>query len=156
MIPRRPSGLEGAAGFTATELLVVIAIVGLIAVVSIPTLLAYSQSAAVKAGAEELVGGLNQARFLAIVRNQRVCVEVANGNQYRFWLGACGAGTIWNGPGTGANGFFTLANNVTLATSANPVFDRLGAAPTDATFTVSNAQGTTHSVVVTPSGRVRK
>jgi len=153
---RRPSGLEGAAGFTAIELLVVLAILGIIALVSIPTLLTYAQSAAVKAAAEELVGGLNQARHLAIARNQRVCVEVANGNQYRFWLGPCGAGTIWNGPGTGTNGFFTIANNVTLATSANPIFDRLGAAPTNATFTISNAQGTTRSVVVTPSGRVTK
>lgn len=132
-----------------------LAIVGVIALVSIPTLVAYSRSAAVKAAAEELVGGLNQARHLAIARNQRVCVEVVNGNQYRFWLNSCGAGTIWNGPGTGANGFFTIPNNVTLAASANPIFDRLGAAPTNAIVTISNAQGT-RSVVVTPSGRVTK
>lgn len=143
-------------GFTAAEVLVVIAIVGIMAVVAIPTLLSYSRASTVKAAAEELVAGLNSARHLAIVRNRTVCVEVANANQYRFWLGSCGGGTVWAGPETGTNGFVTLANDVTVTTTANPVFDRLGAAPTAATFTISNADGSTRSVVVAASGRVTK
>lgn len=147
---------RGQSGFTAAEVLVVIAIVGIMAVVAVPTLLSYSRASAVKAAAEELVAGLNSARQLAIMRNRTVCVEVANVRQYRFWLGTCGGGTIWTGPETGTNGFITLANDVTVTTTANPVFDRLGAAPTGATFTISNPDGATGSVVVAASGRVTK
>ncbi|MGH7323070.1 MAG: GspH/FimT family pseudopilin [Candidatus Rokuibacteriota bacterium] len=143
-------------GFTAAEVLVVMAIVGIMALVAIPTLFSYSRASTVKAAAEEMVAGLNSARHLAIVRNRTVCLEVANANQYRFWLGSCGAGTVWTGPETGANGFVTLGNDVTVTTTANPVFDRLGAAPTQATFTISNADGATRSVVVAASGRVTK
>jgi type IV fimbrial biogenesis protein FimT len=144
-------------GFTAAELLVVIAIIGVLAVVSIPSLMSYSRASSLKAAAEELVAGLNSARYLAITRNRTVCVELVGGNQYRFWLGPCGAGTIWTGPETGMNGVVTLAAaGVTVTTTANPVFDRLGAAPTGATFTISNGLGATRSVVVTASGRVTK
>jgi prepilin-type N-terminal cleavage/methylation domain-containing protein len=143
------------AGFSAAEVLVVIAIVGALALVSIPTLISYWRAATVKGAAEELVAGLSNARQLAITRNRTVCVELVGGTQYRFWLGPCGAGTIWTGPGTGANGFYTLAG-VTVTTTANPVFDRLGAAPTQATFTISNPEGLTRSVDVAASGRVTK
>lgn len=143
-------------GFTLAELLAVLAIVGLIALVSLPTLLSYGQAAAVKAGAEELVGALHRGRSLAITRNQNVCVEVANGNQYRYWLGTCLGGAVWNGLGADPNGFFTVANNVTLATDANPVFNRLGAASTAATLTVTDAGGLTRTVIVAASGQVRK
>lgn len=132
------------------------AIVSVLTVVSIPSLISYWRASTVKAAAEELVAGLHSARYLAIARNRTVCVELAGGNQYRFWLGSCGAGTVWTGPGTATNGFFTLANDVTVTTTANPVFDRLGAAPTVATFTITNALGVTRSVVVTASGRVTK
>jgi prepilin-type N-terminal cleavage/methylation domain-containing protein len=154
VIPRGVYELER--GFTLAELLAVLAIIGLIALVSLPTLLSYGRAAAVKAGAEELVSALNRGRSLAITRNQNVCVEVANGNQYRYWLGTCLGGTVWNGLGAGSTGFFTVANDVTLATNANPVFNRLGAAPTVATLTVTDSGGLTRTVVVAASGRVTK
>ena len=76
------------------------------------------------------------------------------GIQYRYRIGGCG-GVIWIGPGAGPNGFFTLANNVTLATNANPVFDYLGAG-VGATLTVTNPQGgATRNVVISVSGRVQ-
>jgi prepilin-type N-terminal cleavage/methylation domain-containing protein len=149
---RRPAQ----AGFSAAEVLVVIAIVGAMAVLAIPTLISYWRASTVKAAAEELTAGLNNARQLAITRNRTVCVQLPGTNQYRFWLGPCGGGTIWTGPGAGANGFYTLTGGVTVAADANPVFDRLGAAPTPANLTISNADGLSRNVVVAPSGRVTK
>lgn len=143
-------------GFTAVELMVVIAIIGILAVVSVPTLVSYWRAATIKAAAEEMATGLSRARQLAISRNQGVCVEVV-GNQYRYRLTNCG-GAIWNGPGTDPNGLFTLASNVTLTTTSNPVFQYLGDVQlgTEGTFTVTNPlDGQTRSVVVTASGRVR-
>jgi len=143
-------------GFTAAELLVVIAIVAVMAVVSLPTLIGYMRAAGAKATAEELAAGINRGRQLAISQNQTVCVEVV-GNQYRYRLSTCG-GAIWSGPGTDANGFLTLANNLTLATNANPVFSNLGAATTAANLTVTTnypSGNITRTVVVSASGRVQ-
>jgi Tfp pilus assembly protein FimT len=136
------------------ELLVVLGIMAVVTASSAPWLLTYWRSAGLRAGAEELVAGLNNGRQLAISQAQPVCVEVVN-NQYRYRLGGC-AGTVWAGTGTGANGFSRLSNNMGLTTNANPVFDYLGAAAPGATLTVTNPQGgATLAVVVSPAGRVR-
>jgi Tfp pilus assembly protein FimT len=131
----------------------VMAIIGLVAAASAPWLITYWRSATLKAAAEELAAGLNRARQLAISQNRSVCIEVV-GTRYRYRINGCG-GTIWTEPGTDANGLYGLANDVTLATNANPVFDYLGAA-TGATFTVTNPpDATLLKVVVSVSGRVQ-
>ena len=136
------------------ELLVVIGIIGLVTATSVPWLLSYWRTAALRAGAEELAAGLNNGRQFAITQAQSVCVEVLN-NQYRYRLVNC-AGAVYTAVGSGANGFFRLANNMTIATNANPIFDYLGAAAPGATLTVANPQGgAALSVVVSPAGRVR-
>ena len=141
-------------GFSLVELMVIMAIIGIVSATSAPWLITYWRNATAKAAAQELVAGLNRGRQLAISLNQSVCVEVV-GIRYRYRVNGCG-GTIWSGPGVGANGFFTLANNVTLTTNANPVFDYLGAAVPAATFTVTNPQGgVVRSVAVSGSGRVQ-
>lgn len=151
----------GSTGFTAAELLVVIAILGIIAVVSVPTLITYFQASTLKASAEELAAALNRGRQLAITQNRNVCVEVS-ANQYRYRVGTdinCSGGTVWQGPGAGTNGFFRLANNVNLTANSNPVFTYLGAA-TGATLTVtyvdqSGGTGQSKNVVVAASGRIQ-
>jgi Tfp pilus assembly protein FimT len=136
------------------ELLVVIGIMGTVTATSVPWMITYWRSATLKAGAEELAAGLNNGRQLAISRAQRVCVEVVN-NQYRYRLTGCG-GAAWTGPGSGAGGFFRMANNIGVTTNVNPVFDYLGAANPGATMTVTNPQGgAALSVVVSVAGRVR-
>ena len=141
-------------GFTLAELLVVMAISGLIVATSTPWMITYWRSATTRAAAQELAAGLNRGRQLAISLNQSVCIEVA-ATRYRYRTGGC-TGTIWTGLGTGANGVFPMANNVTVASNANPVFDYLGAATPAATFTVTNPQGGgTRTVVVAASGRVQ-
>jgi Tfp pilus assembly protein FimT len=136
------------------ELITVVAILSFVTAVSVPSLISYRRSAALRAAAEQLAAGLNNGRQLAISQAQRVCVQVAN-NQYRYLLTGCG-GAPWTGPGTGANGFFSMENNIGLTTNANPVFDYLGAANPGAALTVTNPQdGTSLSVVVSVAGRVR-
>jgi type II secretion system protein H len=141
-------------GFTLAELLVVIAVIGILAVLGLPSLVSYLQAATAKAGAEEMVTALNQARQLAISLNQSVCVEVS-ANQFRYRQAGC-AGTIWTGAGTDASGWKTLQNSVSVSTNANPVFTWLGAASPGATFTVTTPTGSrTASVVVSASGRIQ-
>ena len=153
MVPQRVLVLDRRA-FSTVELLVVMAILGVVAAASMPSMIGYWRGATLRGRAEELAAGLNSGRQLAISQAQRVCVEVAN-NRYRYRLTGCG-GAAWTGPGTDANGYFGMANNMGVTTNANPVFDYLGAANPGATLTVTNPQdGATLSVVVSVAGRVR-
>jgi Tfp pilus assembly protein FimT len=136
------------------ELLVVVGIMGIVTATSVPWMISYWRTAALRAGAEELTSGLNNGRQLAISQARSVCVEVLN-NQYRFRLVNC-TGTVWTGAGSGANGFFRLANSMGITSNGNPIFDYLGAAAPGATLTVTNPQGgAALSVVISPAGRVR-
>jgi len=142
------------AGFNLTELMVVVAIIGLLAAVSTPFFLSYLQSATLKSGAEEVAALLNQGRQLAITNNQNVCVNIT-ATQMRYRVGGC-AGTTWVGTGTDASGNVNMPAGVTLAASADPVFDYLGRATPAATYTVTNPQDSkTLTVSVAASGRVR-
>ena len=134
--------------------MVVFGILALVTGATVPSMMSYWRGATLRAGAEEIAAGLNNGRQLAISQAQRVCVQVAN-NQYRYLLNGC-AGTVWKGPGAGANGYFSMANSIGVTTNANPVFDYLGAANPGATLTVANPQdGATLSVVVSVAGRVQ-
>ena len=75
--------------------------------------------------------------------------------QVQFLTGGC-AGTVWTGPGTDANGWFTLQNNVQVSSAtANVVFNYMGAATTSGVYTVRNPINSgTMTVTVALSGRV--
>lgn len=141
-------------GFTVTELLVVIAVIGIIATVSAPAFVSYWRAAALKGGAQELATILNRGRSLAIAQNTTVCVK-QSASKVQFLTGGC-SGTVWTGPGTDGNGWFTLQNTITVSsTTANVVFNYLGAANAAATYTVQNPLNqATLSVNVALSGRV--
>ena len=141
-------------GFSLSELLVLMAIIAVIAAVSVPFFTTYWQAATLKAGAQELATILHRARQVALAQNGSVCVsQVAN--RVQFLTGGC-AGTVWTGPGTDGNGWFTLQNNVKVSgATSSVVFNYLGAAPAAGTYTVQNpADNQTMSVTVAASGRV--
>jgi prepilin-type N-terminal cleavage/methylation domain-containing protein len=141
-------------GFNLTELLVLVAVIGIITTVSAPAFVSYWRSATLKAGAQELATILNRGRSVAISQNTTVCVNQSVA-QVQFLTGGC-AGTVWTGPGTDGNGWFTLQNSITVSsTTANVIFNYLGASNTTATYTVQNpVNNATMSVNVALSGRV--
>src|SRR5215471_9886979 len=143
-----------ARGFTLVELIVLAAVVGIIMTVSAPAFLSYWRAAALQGGAQELATLLNRARQLAIAQNTSVCVNQST-NKVQFQTGACGS-TVWLGPGTDGAGWFTLQNGVNVSsTTANVVFNYLGAATTAGVYTVKNPNNnSTMSVTVALSGRV--
>jgi type IV fimbrial biogenesis protein FimT len=147
---------NGERGFSLTELIVVVAVIGILAVLATPFFLTYLRNAAVEGAAREVATMLNQARQIAIARNQNVCVRAA-GTTVRYELGGCGTANYYLGAGTDSNGWMRLTDNVTLAASADPVFTSLGAAAPAATYTVTHSQypTITMSVTVAGSGRVR-
>jgi prepilin-type N-terminal cleavage/methylation domain-containing protein len=152
MTPRR-SRARSEGGFSMAELLVVCAIIGILATMTTPFFLRYYQSAALKAATEELAAFINQGRQIAIKQNTPVCVHTATGSIH-FHINGC-AGATWTGPGTDSSGNLIMPTGFTLANSADPIFNYLGAASPAATYTVTNTKTTkTLSVTVAASGRI--
>src|SRR6266403_5543906 len=141
-------------GLTLTELLVLVAVIGIITTVSVPAFVSYWRSATLKGGAQELATILNRGRSLAIAQNTTVCVS-QSASRVQFLTGGC-AGTVWTGPGTDGNGWFTLQNSITVTSAtANVIFNYLGAATTAGSYTVQNpVNNAAMTVTVALSGRV--
>ena len=141
-------------GFSLVELLVLVAVIAIIATVSAPAFISYWRSAALQGGAQELATIINRGRQIAISNNTAVCLS-QSGTRVRFLIGGCG-GTVWTGAGTDGNGWFTLQNGVQVSsTTANVVFNFLGAATTSGVYTVTNpVNNSSMRVTVALSGRV--
>src|SRR5918996_894119 len=157
---RRPRALDDVRGFSMTEIIVVVAIIGIIMAVSVPALWTYFRTAALRAGAEELVTVLNGARELAIRMNTTVCV-VNNGTTVQYRVGSC-AGTVWTGPGTDGAGNVRLSNGILAGGTPNLCYSYLGAGTANpapcvnqAAFTVTNQAGGMMNVAVATTGRAR-
>ena len=155
MVRERTRNVKRQAGFSMIELMVVIAMIGILAALATPMFMSYWRTSTTSAAAAELASSLNRARQLAIASNQNYCAEVS-GTSLRYRSNAtagCGGGATWVGTGTRSDGTMPLANRVTV--SGGPVvFTSLGAAALAGTFTVTNPNSGTRSVVVSASGRV--
>lgn len=152
MARRRLAG-SGQAGFTVAELLVVCVIIGILATAAIPAFLSYYQTAALRTTTDTLAAFINQGRQIAIKENQPVCVHTTSG-AIHFHISGCG-GTTWTGPSTDSSGNLKLPSGFTLSTSADPIFNYLGAASPTATYTVTQTTtGKVLRVTVAVSGRV--
>jgi prepilin-type N-terminal cleavage/methylation domain-containing protein len=153
---RRSDEWHMAPGFTLAELVIVIAVIGILAVMAVPSFLSYLRAAELKAGAQQVVTLVNQARELAIKENGNVCVTLPSATKMSYRLGTC-AGSAWVGAGTDAAGGINLPTGITATGTANPIFTYLGSIdPASVTvYTLTNAQtGATLTVSVTASGRI--
>jgi prepilin-type N-terminal cleavage/methylation domain-containing protein len=141
------------AGFTAAELMVVVGVIGLLAAISVASLVSFARASALRAGAEEMATVLHRARQLAIKDNTAVCVANA-GARVQLRIASCG-GLAWVGPGSDAGGFIRLANNITVVSPRDVMFTYLGTATPAGTYTVIHPQdGRSLRVNVALSGRV--
>ncbi|MGH2373852.1 MAG: pilus assembly FimT family protein, partial [bacterium] len=75
--PTKPSQrVLNSPGFTLAELIVLIAVIAILAVMAVPAFLSYYHAAGLKAGAQQVVTLINQAREIAIKENGNVCVTL--------------------------------------------------------------------------------
>ena len=144
-------GRRGNGGFSLAELSVLLAVIGTLCALSLPAFLSYYQSASIRAAASDVASQLNLGRQMAIQRNQSICVSIGS-TAPQYYLGGC-AGTLMLGVTTNSSGNAAAHDGVTLTTTANPVFNNLGAATPAATITVTQGSRTL-SVIVSASGRV--
>jgi Tfp pilus assembly protein FimT len=151
-LPDHPKSTQN--GYSVIELALVLAVTGGLTAMATPFFLTYYQAAQLRVGAEEIAALINQGRQLAIRQNTGTCVHITStAVQYR--LGTTCDGGAWLGPGTDATGNVALPSGITLAATADPIFNYLGGANRGGTITVTSAQ-TGHAVHVTVavSGRV--
>ncbi len=141
-------------GFNLTEILVVVTVIAIITTVGVPAFLSYWRAATLKGGAQELRTILNRARQVAVSQNTTVCV-VQSANKVQFLTGGC-TGAVWTGPGTDGSGWLTLQNGINVtSTTANVVFNFMGAATTGGVYTVQNPMdNATQTVTVSLPGRI--
>ncbi len=143
----------GHRGFSVSELLVVVSVIGILTAASVPTFVSHYQHARLRAAAETIAAFLNQGRQIGIKENVGVCVHITS-TAMHYHVGSC-VGPVWIGPGSDAAGTVRAPQGITLTTTADPVFNYLGAASPAATYTVRNTQtNRTMTVTVATSGRV--
>lgn len=144
----------GRGGFSTPELAVVCTVVGILFVMTVPFFLSYYRTAAIKAGSQQVIVLLNQARGLAVKQNDNVCVQLPSNSQMQLRVGDC-AGTVWIGPGTDAAGNISLPQGFTLAPLNDIVFSYLGAALPATTYTLTDStSGATVTVSIALTGRI--
>ncbi len=151
----RPSGgpAQSKAGFSLAELTVLLAVIGALFSLSLPAFITYYQSAQVRGAAADVAAYVNQGRQLAIQLNCSVAVQIAPTTITYTRHANCQVPGVWTGAGTNAAGNIPAPDGITLAASATPVFNNLGAAAPSATITVTNGTSSL-SVLVSASGRV--
>lgn len=149
----REIGRNAARGFSMVELMVVVAVIGIVAAFGLPTFVTYWQGATLRAGAEELMTVLNNARQLAIASNSTVCVTTST-TAIQYHVSTCGSAT-YVGPGTDGSGNIRLTSAVQITNNPQVAFTYLGGASTGGVYTVRNpVNSTTQTVSVTASGRI--
>ena len=153
MITKDRNRITGQRGFSVSELLVVVSVIGILTAASVPTFINYYQLARLRSGAEQIAAFLNQGRQIGIKENVGVCVHITS-TAMHYHVGSC-VGPVWIGAGADSSGNVKAPQGITLTTTADPMFNYLGAANPAATYTVRNTQtNRTMTVTVAASGRV--
>ena len=148
-------------GFTLVELIVVITVASVVMTMtwgSLPKLMAHYR---LDGAARKLMADAQKARFRAIA--ERKCFQMKFDNpvpvgsyEVRTDAGAIGnCVTAAYGSVDSARRVDPTGNGLTVASTANPIFDTRGTVNTISTITLTNAYGATRQVRIEATGRIR-
>jgi len=148
-LERKPS--EG--GFTLTEMMTVVAIVGIASALAVPNYLSWHAKYQLRQAATEIQNQLSVARISAMSRNSVVNVSlVLSGGKVQVSAGdASGASVI---PLTQMMDSVTGLTPAPTTVAFSPLGIRSGGGAGNQQISISNNQGLSYSVRVTPRGKV--
>lgn len=140
-------------GFTLIELMIAVAIIGLASAIAVPNYLAWNARYQLRQAATEIQNQLSLARISAMSRNSVVNVSfMLSGGKVQVSAGdASGASVI---PATQMMGTVTGLNPAPTTVAFSPLGIRSGGGAGNQQISISNNQGLSYSVRVTPRGKV--
>lgn len=146
-------GKHGEAGFTLPEIMLAVAIIVISVMIAVPNFMAMSARSQLKGATTELRANLNAARIGAMARNRTVTVTLAGGGgapitaRFSDGQGALMPPLTMNNAVTGFGGPAVLTfNSLGLCTGCGAV---------NQTITLTNNQGVTFSIQITPAGKTK-
>ncbi|MBW1781905.1 MAG: GspH/FimT family pseudopilin [Deltaproteobacteria bacterium] len=141
-------------GFTLVEMMIVVGLFAIVAAIAIPNFMSLLPGMRLNGAARVVMGDLMAARMKAVKLNHRTKVFFDSNTQYRICDDADNSGTVADGEGdVVTRNIQTDYNDVTLSSTAEPVFQSRGTA-SGTTVTVTNPSGS-KSVKVAITGRVK-
>ena len=140
-------------GFTLIEIMIVIGIVGLTSVLAVPRYIDWHAKSQLRQAATEIQNQLSLARISAMSRNSVVNVSfVLSGGKVQFSAGdASGVSVI---PATQMMSAVTGLNPAPTTVAFSPLGIRSGGGAGNQQIKISNNQGLSYSLRVTPRGKV--
>ena len=141
-------------GLTLVELLIVFIVIGILTTIAVPSYQIFMTQKRLNGAARMVMSDLMAARMKSVSINQRVKVSIG-GNEYQIWNDADCNGTVADHEGENIGKHIPSEyHDVTLSTSANPIFHPRGTTDTQATITLTNSGGSKY-VIVSSTGQVR-
>ncbi|MFQ5992763.1 MAG: GspH/FimT family pseudopilin [Nitrospiraceae bacterium] len=146
-------GKHGEAGFTLPEIMLAISIIVISVFIAVPNFMAMTARSQLKGATTELRANLNAARMGAMARNRTVTMTLAGGGAvpvtatFTDAVGRVLPPITMNRAVTGFGGPAVLTfNSLGLCTGCGVV---------NQTITLTNNQGVTFSIQVTPGGKTK-
>jgi type IV pilus assembly protein PilA len=149
-----PHQVELEKGFTLLELMIVVAIIGVATILAIPNYIRWNANHQLRQASSEIQNQLSLARISAMSRNSVVTVNMSltGGRVVLTTTDASGATVVQPVQMAGS---ITGVNPAPSAVVFSPLGIRSGGGAGDQLIAITNQQGMTYSVRVTPGGKVK-
>jgi len=144
------------AGFTLIEVIIVTVLFAIMAAVAIPTFMSMLPGMRLNGAARMVMGDLMAARMKAVKDNNRYQVIFNNpsAGQYQIFDDDDNDGNVDTGEAITTRNIQTEYYDVTLSSTANPIFLPRGTATNFPSITLQNSSGS-KQITVTIAGRVK-
>jgi len=134
------------------ELMIVIAIMAILAAIAAPNYTSFMAQRRLNGAARQIMSDLMHARMQAVNQNNEFKITFVNSHEYQILDDDNSNGSSDSGESVRTKSVQTDYSDVTLSSTANPVFNPRGTA-NGATITLSNSAGS-KSVSLAITGRV--
>jgi len=142
-------------GFSLIEMIVAVAIIGILTGIAIPVYIGMKPSIRLSGATRQIMGDLMWARMQAISQNNEFKIFfLADNHRYTILDDDDNDGNIDGSELTVTKDIHDEYYDVTLTSTANPIFHPRGNASPAATVTIANSSGT-KTVTIAITGRVK-